>query len=123
MLYFIITFFTGVITGALIEAAARKAFEAKKPKEPQTNPAFVDDPPIVITSHKLKQCTLQTAISKERFADHPSAAIELVEKRLGRQFGEYLSDQFMSNQISRYTDYTNNCYIFEVSFWIREAEI
>lgn len=123
MLYFIITFFTGVITGALIEAAARKAFEAKKPKEPQTNPAFVDDPPIVITKSNLKQCTLQTAISKERFADNPKEVFELVKNRLARQFNEILADQIMSNQISRYTDYINNCYIFEVSFWIREAEI
>jgi hypothetical protein len=114
MLYFIITFFTGVITGALIEAAACKAFEAKKPKE---NPAFVDNPPIFTTKSKLNQITLKTAISRDRFdPDHPEAVLDLVKTRLTRQLSEIIE-----TQIKTETDYINNCYIFKMSLWLREA--
>jgi hypothetical protein len=114
MLYFIITFFTGVITGALIEAAACKAIESKKPKE---NPAFEDNPPIFTTKSKPNQITLKTAISRDRFdPDHPEAVLDLVKTRLARQLSEIIE-----TQIKTETDYINNCYIFKLSLWLREA--
>lgn len=114
MLYFIITFFIGVITGALIEAAACKAIEAKKPKE---NPAFVDNPPIFTTKSKLNQITLKTAISRDRFdPDHPEAVLDLVKTRLARQLSEIIE-----TQIKAEADPMNNCYIFKMSLWLREA--
>lgn len=114
MIYFIITFFTGVTIGALIEAAACKAFEAKKLKE---NPAFVDDPPIFTTKSKLNQITLKTAISRDRFdPDHPEAVLDLVKTRLARQLSEIIE-----TQIKMEADPMINCYIFKMSLWLREA--
>lgn len=113
MIYFIITFFTGVIIGALIEAAAR-LFEAKKPKE---NPAFVDDPPIFTTKSKLNQITLKTAISRDRIdPDHPEAVLDLVKTRLARQLSEIIE-----TQIKAEADPMKNCYIFKMSLWLREG--